>query len=284
MRRSSHPFIFTSTNAIADRDQQQQGEYPNMFVSQRPPFRAASTTTDQYHRTESIWRIIIDAISLIIRKYSMTLNDVRAMFVLLSAHRHRHLALHRQAVHTWLLLLGHEHPVPVQGQYDTDLCSGDSLHRSADHLGNARMFPQEASFHVGFQMWVTEFCKRFYFQRYPKQAAVTRLELCGTRTANVSPFLRNLYVLTGKTGRVSRHRLSYLNRLVIFFYGYLATWLLTEISKNFVGGFRPHFLAVCRPTFDCSAVTSLSQFNKYLQYGIDYTCLNTDDTAVREAR
>ena len=78
-RRSSHPFIFTSTNAIEDRDQHAE-EYPNMFVSQRPPYRAASTaTTDQYHRTESIWRIIIDVISLIIRKTFHERNDVRAM-------------------------------------------------------------------------------------------------------------------------------------------------------------------------------------------------------------
>ena len=72
--------------------------------------------------------------------------------------------------------------------------------------------------------------------------------------------------------------------LVIFFYGYLATWVLTEISKNFVGALRPHFRAVCQPTFDCSAVTSLSQFNTYLQEGIHYTCQNTDESAVREAR
>jgi hypothetical protein len=67
-------------------------------------------------------------------------------------------------------------------------------------------------------------------------------------------------------------------------YGYLATWVLTEIAKNFVGELRPHFLAVCQPTFDCSNVTSLYQFNAYRQEGIDYTCLNTDVAAVREAR
>jgi hypothetical protein len=72
--------------------------------------------------------------------------------------------------------------------------------------------------------------------------------------------------------------------LVIFFYGYLATFVLTEISKNFVGELRPHFLAVCQSTFNCTTVTSLSQFNTYLQYGVDYTCGNTDDSAVREAR
>lgn len=46
-------------------------------------------------------------------------------------------------------------------------------------------------------MWVTEFCKKFYFTRYPKELYVTGLELCGTKIANISPFTRNLYILTG---------------------------------------------------------------------------------------
>lgn len=70
---------------------------------------------------------------------------------------------------------------------------------------------------------------------------------------------------------------------MIFAYGYLATWVLTEITKNFVGELRPHFLSVCRSSYNCSAAT-LDQFHNYLQYGVDYTCTNTDDTAVREAR
>ncbi len=70
---------------------------------------------------------------------------------------------------------------------------------------------------------------------------------------------------------------------VIFAYGYLATWVLTEVTKNFVGELRPHFLAVCQPTFNCSSA-STDQYFSYLQFGINYTCLNTDDTAVREAR
>lgn len=85
---------------------------------------------------------------------------------------------------------------------------------------------------------------------------------------------------------VSQYRCSFscISILVMFFFGYLATWILTEIAKNFVGELRPHFRDVCQPTFNCSAVTSLSQFNTYLQYGTDYTCQNTDDSAVQEAR
>ncbi|CAM4852697.1 unnamed protein product [Rotaria socialis] len=56
------------------------------------------------------------------------------------------------------------------------------------------------------------------------------------------------------------------------------------IIWNFVGELRPNFLAVCQPTYNCSAVTSLSQFHSYLQYESNYTCQNTDDSAVRDAR
>jgi hypothetical protein len=71
---------------------------------------------------------------------------------------------------------------------------------------------------------------------------------------------------------------------VVFAYGYLATWVLTEIAKNFVGELRPHFLAICQPSVDCSSLTVLNPYNSYLQYGLNYTCTNTDDGAVREAR
>jgi hypothetical protein len=134
-------------------------------------------------------------------------------------------------------------------------------------------------------MLITEFFKLFYFKFYPKQMSVTRLELCGTRVINIPPFIRNLYLLIGRINTFILINISiYLFNLVIFFYGYLATWLLTDITKNFVGELRPHFLAVCQPTFNCSAVTSLSQFNSYLQYGINYTCQNTDNSAVQDAR
>ena len=78
--------------------------------------------------------------------------------------------------------------------------------------------------------------------------------------------------------------LIYCYNQVIFVYGYLTTWVFTEVSKNFVGRLRPHFISVCQPSFNCSAVNNPYQFNAYLEYGTDYTCLNTDSTAVREAR
>ena len=113
---------------------------------------------------------------------------------------------------------------------------------------------------------------------------------------DLSPLIRNLYVLTGQSKKKTNKILLMLVinvvsfftvvfiASVVFFYGYLVTWLLTEIAKNFVGGLRPHFIAECQPTFNCSQVTSLSEFNRYLEFGVDYTCQNTDESAVREAR
>jgi hypothetical protein len=71
---------------------------------------------------------------------------------------------------------------------------------------------------------------------------------------------------------------------VVFAYGYLSTWVLLEVTKNFVGELRPHFLAVCQPSYDCGSANSLNQFNLYIDFGSNYTCLNTDLAAVREAR
>jgi hypothetical protein len=71
---------------------------------------------------------------------------------------------------------------------------------------------------------------------------------------------------------------------VVFAYGYLSTWVLLEVTKNFVGELRPHFLAVCQPSYDCGSTNSLNQFNLYIDFGSNYTCLNTDLAAVREAR
>jgi hypothetical protein len=115
-------------------------------------------------------------------------------------------------------------------------------------------------------MWTTEFTKRFYFARYPKETFRTRLELCGIKSITINPFVRNLYILT-----------------VVFAYGYLSTWVLLEVTKNFVGELRPNFLAVCQPSINCSAIINYNQYNSY-NYGSDYTCQNTDDAAVREAR
>ncbi|CAF1089501.1 unnamed protein product [Rotaria sordida] len=116
-------------------------------------------------------------------------------------------------------------------------------------------------------MWTTEFCKVCYYGQYPRTPFRICLELCGGKKIVIKPIIRNLYILT-----------------VIFAYGYLATWVLTEIAKNFVGELRPHFLAVCQPSPDCSTLISSYQFYSYLQYGSGYTCQNTDDASVREAR
>ncbi|CAF0909060.1 unnamed protein product [Adineta ricciae] len=195
--------------------------------------RSPPVTTDQFHHRESIWRIIVDIICLLILIAAAAVSNAIAK--------------------------------PFTRGF---FCSDTSIR----YPQRTNTIPTYAAIilSIGLPllvMWFTEIFKRFYFSYYPKQPFLTRLEYCGTLFTYVSPFLRNLYVLT-----------------VIFAYGYVATWLLTEIAKNFVGELRPHFLAVCQPSYNCSAVTSLYQYDAYLQEGVDYTCQNTDAAAVREAR
>ena len=134
-------------------------------------------------------------------------------------------------------------------------------------------------------MWATECGKRIYFYRYKKALFQIRLFLCSDKGRRIDPVLRNIYILTGTSIHwvVCSRFYSHLV-VVVFGYGYLATWVLTEVAKNFVGELRPHFLAVCQPSFNCSGVTTQNAFNTYLQPNIDYTCLNSDSEAVREAR
>ena len=56
-------------NIIIHQNAEQEQE-PNMLASQLPPRRnPSSVATDQYHHKETIWRILVDIISLIICKY-----------------------------------------------------------------------------------------------------------------------------------------------------------------------------------------------------------------------
>jgi phosphatidate phosphatase len=221
--------IFVEQNP-ANKNHQQRSTNRNMFTEE--PQLNPPTTTDQYHHTETIWRVIIDIISL--------------------------------GILTTVTVISHYIATPFTRGF---FCS-DTMIRYP-YKGDTIPVYAAVLLSIGLPivwMWTTEFCKRSYFSYYRKQSYVTRLELCGGSSININPFFRNLYILT-----------------VVFAYGYLATWVLTEVTKNFVGELRPHFLAVCQPTFNCSNAT-LDQFNSYIQYGSGYTCLNTDDTAVREAR
>ncbi|CAF4108573.1 unnamed protein product [Rotaria magnacalcarata] len=204
-----------------------------MFASQYPPPVNQPRITGQHHHRETIWRILLDIISLII----------------LIA----------------ITVITHFVAKPFTRGF---FCSDTSI----QYPNQDNTIPTSAAviLSIGLPiiwMWITEICKQIYFKIYEKQMYVTYVEISYVRTIFVYPLIRNLYMLT-----------------IIFFYGYLATWVLTEIAKNFVGELRPNFLAVCQPTYNCSAVTSLSQFHSYLQYGSNYTCQNTDDSAVRDAR
>lgn len=116
-------------------------------------------------------------------------------------------------------------------------------------------------------MLITEICKAIYFGRSKRKRYQIRLEFNCCKPLKVYPIIRNLYML-----------------VIVFAYGYLTTWMLVEISKNFVGRLRPHFLAVCQPSFNCSLVSSFEQFFSITQMGTNLTCTNSDASAVREAR
>ncbi|CAF0930169.1 unnamed protein product [Adineta steineri] len=204
-----------------------------MFASQYAPRRSPPAVTDQYHHRESIWRVLLDILCLLI----LLIITLITHFVA------KPFARGFSCSDTTIRYPLRDDTIPV---YAAVLLS------------------------IGLPlaiMWFTEVFKRFYYSIYPRQRFVTRLDFCGMRSINISPIVRNLYMLT-----------------VTFAYGYLATWVLTEITKNFVGELRPDFIAICRPTYNCSAVTSLYQYDTYLQDTVDYTCQNTDTSAVRDAR
>ncbi|CAF3678593.1 unnamed protein product [Adineta steineri] len=198
-----------------------------------PETKTPPTTTDIYHHSETIWRVIIDIITL-------------SVLLTVSAISH----------------------FLIQPFTRGFFCSDTTIRYpyKGDTVPIYAAIILSIGLPIVWVMWSTEFAKRFYFNRYPKQVFFTRLEFCGEKVTTITPFVRNLYILT-----------------VVFAYGYLSTWVLTEITKNFVGELRPHFLAVCQPSIDCSTLTT-NQFNSYLQFGINYTCLNTDSGLVRDAR
>ncbi|CAF2994059.1 unnamed protein product [Rotaria sp. Silwood2] len=208
---------------------------PTNHYSPKVPAKSieSSPKTDHYDHLETIWRIILDIISL--------------------------------AILLAITVISHYIATPFARGF---FCSDTSI--KYPYKDNTIPTYAAVILSIGLPvvwMWTTELCKLCYFKQYPKTPFQIRLLLSGKRSINIPPIVRNLYILT-----------------VIFAYGYLATWVLTEIAKNFVGELRPHFLAVCQPSLDCSTQTLLYQFHSYQQYGSNYTCQNTDDASVREAR
>ncbi|XP_064605932.1 phospholipid phosphatase 1-like [Liolophura sinensis] len=81
--------------------------------------------------------------------------------------------------------------------------------------------------------------------------------------SNGKPFLKTLVVRC-------------YNILVPFYFGGVMTQLFTDIGKFSVGRLRPHFFDACKPDF--------SKINCSLGYIEDYTCLQTDEEIVRNAK
>ncbi|CAF1012144.1 unnamed protein product [Rotaria sp. Silwood1] len=224
-KQQSSNGVYTSQSPMKAWNRNQTS--PQTIVTAAEP----STITDHYDHTETIWRVMIDIVSL--------------------------------AILTTITVISHYIAKPFTRGF---FCSDTSI----KYPYKDNTIPTYAAVILSIVlpvMWFTELCKLCYFKQYPKTPYRICLQVCSGRSINIPPIVRNLYILT-----------------VIFAYGYLATWVLTEIAKNFVGELRPHFLAVCQPTLDCASLTSLYQFNSYLQYGNNYTCQSTDDSSVREAR
>ncbi|CAF3145574.1 unnamed protein product [Rotaria socialis] len=198
-----------------------------------PEQSESKSANDQNRHTETIWRIVIDAISLII-------------LLIVS-------------------IISHYEAAPFTRGF---FCSDATI----KYPYKNDTIPAYAAIilSVGVPIiwiWTTELCKLLYFKRYPETKFEVRLLFWGYKSYRIAPIVRNLYILT-----------------VVFGYGYLATWVLIEVTKNFIGELRPHFLAVCQPNIDCTTITLPNPYNSYLQYGTNYTCLNSDTASVREAR
>jgi len=188
------------------------------------------TTNDHYHRTETIWRVILDIASLLVLLIITVISNKLAIPFVRGF----------SCSDTNIKLPFKPNTIPTYAVVILSL-----------------LVPL-------IWMYITEFSKRSYFKRYPKPPSVTKVELYGRRVVNVHPFTRNLYILT-----------------VVFVFGYISTWVLTEIAKNFVGRLRPHFLMVCEPNLNC---TDLVLSGQAYNYQNTFTCQNRDEKHVREAR
>ena len=108
-------------------------------------------------------------------------------------------------------------------------------------------------------MWVTEFLKRFYFKRYPKQVFITRLELCGMRDLHISPFIRNLYILTGKIGATFTEGKA--NNHTLFRYSGVLLWLFGNMDSH---GDREEFRRSIETTFSGRVSTHFRLFQRHI--------------------
>ena len=64
--------------------------------------------------TETIWRVVLDLISLCIRKFAAFHRKRESTFLLFSARRSHCIALHCHTILARLLLFGYNHQIPVQ--------------------------------------------------------------------------------------------------------------------------------------------------------------------------
>lgn len=60
-----------------------------------------------------------------------------------------------------------------------------------------------------------------------------------------------------------------------YFYGFMMSAIVSLLSKNIAGSYRPHFIALCKPTVNCTK-------NQYIGFG--FSCENNSSDILLESR
>ena len=138
-QNNHHALITSQSVKVIDRNTPQV-PIPSMFAAQVPIQQfAPPASTDQYDHRETIWRILFDAVSLIICKERNTF-----FYILNSNHflcrssvgGHNHLPFCCQAVHSRFFLFRYVDSLSVQRQHDSNISGRDPVHWSANRLGS----------------------------------------------------------------------------------------------------------------------------------------------------
>ena len=128
-----HPLVVTKQTATADKSAHRSTD-TTMLVPE-----SSSVATDQYHHSETIWRVVIDIVSLIICKIHSDIqyNNNRWIF---SGCYNDYCALYCYTIYTRFLLFGYRDTISIQRQYNTSLCCGSFINRRSSCLGTGVIF------------------------------------------------------------------------------------------------------------------------------------------------
>ncbi len=94
------------------------------------------TTTDQYHHSETIWRVILDIVSLIICKNRKFLLEKLLFFYCFSNCYNCYITFCCSAICTWIFLFGYINKISIQKRYHSSLCCSSFINWFASGFGN----------------------------------------------------------------------------------------------------------------------------------------------------